>query len=54
MRSSILSQCRDLSTGVMFSFEGSSYCASKGVEIAADEVFVFVVSLGRVSCNNLI
>ena len=43
--------------GDMFSFGGSSYCASKeqgSFAITGDEIFVFVVSLGRVSCNSLI
>ena len=40
--------------GDMFSFGGSSYCASKSFAIAGDEIFVFAVSLGRVSCNSLI
>ena len=36
-------------------FSGSSYCASKGVfAVAGDEIFVFAVSLVRVSFNSLI
>ena len=36
-------------------FWSSSYCASKGVlYVTGDEIFVFAVSLGKVSYNSLI
>ena len=41
--------------GDIFSFGGSSYCASKGVlQYLKTRYLFFAVSLGRVSCNSLI
>ena len=51
-----LSQCRDLSTGVICSVMGVLVTARarEFFAVAGDEIFVFAVILGRVSCNSLI
>ena len=55
MRSSNLSQCRDLSTGKMCSVLKFQLLREKGsFAVAGDEIFVFAVNLGKVSYNNLI
>ena len=56
MRSSILSQCRDFSTRVICSvfFGVLGTARARSFAVAGDEIFVFAVSLGRVSCNSLV
>ena len=51
MRSSILSQCRDLSTEVICSV---LRVPVREFSVAGDEIFVFAISLGKVSYNSLI
>ena len=48
MRSSILSQCRDLSTEVICSVFGFELLREQGsFAVAGDKIFVFAVSLGK-------
>ena len=48
MRSSILSQCRDLSTGVICSVLGFQLLREQGsFAVIGVEIFVFTVSLGK-------
>ena len=55
MRSSILSQCSDFSTGVICSVLGFELLSEQEISaVARDEIFVFAVSLGNVSYNSLI
>ena len=55
MRSSILSQCRDLSTGVICSVLGFELLREQGsFAVAVDEIFVYAASLGKMSYNSLI
>ena len=55
MHSSIFSQCRDLSTGLICSVLGLQLLREQGFfAVAGDAIFVFVVNLGKVSYNCLI
>ena len=54
MRSSILSQCRDLSTGVICSVLVVPVTARAKELVTGDEIFVFAVSLGKVSYNSVV
>ena len=54
MRSSILNHCRDLSTGVICSVLGFQLMHKQGsFAVTGDEIFVFVVSLGKVGYNSV-
>ena len=55
MRSSILSQCRDLSTGVICTVLRFQLMREQGTfAVTGDEIFVFAESLGKVNYNSLI